>query len=362
MIWYALASLFPYSLAIFAGLGIDWLAYFGVFYMALGVAGLDILLPVSPEKSGKLARGTWLNIALALVHFVAFAIGLHAVSGQSTLSGPAQIALFAMLVLIFGQISNSNAHELIHKSARLPRFLGKLVYCTLLFGHHTTAHPAIHHRYVATALDPNSPAPGQSLYSFLRQAWGGSFAKGLGVENARLAQNGHSSYSLRNPYWGYCLWSIASLTFAFLLAGGTGVLIHIGISCLATAQLLSSDYVQHYGLRRERLENGTYEAVGPQHSWNAPSTLSSRMMLNAPLHSEHHMRPSTSFQLLNRASAPRGPVLPYSLPIMASIALVPPLWRKVMARELGRLAPTNEPRVLADVYWEHPNRRQSAAE
>jgi alkane 1-monooxygenase len=31
------------------------------------------------------------------------------------------------------------------------------------------------------------------------------------------------------------------------------------------------------------------------------------------------------------------PVWPHSLPVMAVIALIPPLWRRVMARALNRL-------------------------
>jgi alkane 1-monooxygenase len=30
------------------------------------------------------------------------------------------------------------------------------------------------------------------------------------------------------------------------------------------------NYVEHYGLKREKDENGVYEAVSVRHSWNAP--------------------------------------------------------------------------------------------
>ena len=39
---------------------------------------------------------------------------------------------------------------------------------------------------------------------------------------------------------------------------------------------------------------------------------------------------------LDRAALPR-PLLPWSLPVMAAIALVPPLWRRVMDRRVARM-------------------------
>ncbi len=45
----------------------------------------------------------------------------------------------------------------------------------------------------------------------------------------------------------------------------------LALAAYAQMQLLLSDYVQHYGLRRKTSENGKPEPVGPQHSWNAPA-------------------------------------------------------------------------------------------
>lgn len=339
MIWYAFASLLPYALAVFGALGTPWAVYFCAFYMALGVAGIDVLVPNRPDDRDKAASGLVLSWSLGAAHLVTLGIGVAALAGLTGLDSGAKIALFAALSLIFGQISNSNAHELIHNAARGPRWMGKTVYATILFGHHASAHPAIHHRYVATAMDPNSPAPGQSVYGFIRQAWTGSFQRGLEAEIARLSHRGRSAWSLRNPYWGYFALSFGSLAISFSLAGTRGVAFHIGLASFATIQLLTSDYVQHYGLRRRQLDDGRYEPVGPEHSWNAPTSLSRLMMLNAPLHSEHHMRPTTAFPALNRSDAPQGPTLPYSLPAMAMIAFLPGLWRRVMRRALGQLPP-----------------------
>ena len=77
------------------------------------------------------------------------------------------------------------------------------------------------------------------------------------------------------------------------------------------------------------LENGKLEAVGARHSWNTPHRFSGAMILNAPRHSDHHTHPSRNYPSLHLLEADM-PMLPYSLPMMAVIALMPPLWRRVM--------------------------------
>ena len=87
--------------------------------------------------------------------------------------------------------------------------------------------------------------------------------------------------------------------------------------------------MQHYGLRRADLPGGKSAPIGPEHSWNAPHGFSSGLMLNAPRHSDHHAHPGRAYPGL-RLDRAAMPILPHSLPVMAVIALWPPLWRRVM--------------------------------
>ncbi|HRM75072.1 MAG TPA: alkane 1-monooxygenase, partial [Paracoccus sp. (in: a-proteobacteria)] len=80
-----------------------------------------------------------LSVGLAGLHFALLIAGLAALSGDG-LGPAARIALFLALGLFFGQVSNSNAHELIHRGSRGLFRLGAAVYVSLLFGHHTSAH------------------------------------------------------------------------------------------------------------------------------------------------------------------------------------------------------------------------------
>ena len=71
------------------------------------------------------------------------------------------------------------------------------------------------------------------------------------------------------------------LLLAALIFGAKILPIYIALAFFAQSQLIVSDYVQHYGLRRAQREDGSYVPLGPQHSWDAPHWASSAMMMNS---------------------------------------------------------------------------------
>lgn len=283
-----------------------------------------------PDPSEGAPGGDRLSVVLAGLHFLLLVLGLAALTGTG-LGLMAKIALFLGLGMFFGQVSNSNAHELIHRGSRLLFRLGAAVYVSLLFGHHVSAHRLVHHRHVATAFDPNSARQGESFWHFWPRAWLGSFIAGLRAERARPGRR-------MSPYVVWVGGGIALCGAVLGLAGFAGLGWYLALCLYAQTQLLLSDYVQHYGLTRARLPDGRYEPVGMAHSWDAPHFLSSLMMVNAPRHSDHHAHPGRAYPALRleRDLHPR-PMLPYSLPVMAAIALSPRLWRRVMDRRVLRM-------------------------
>ena len=117
------------------------------------------------------------------------------------------------------------------------------------------------------------------------------------------------------------------LVTAAMIGGLAGAFAYVALALYATSQLLLSDYVQHYGLSR-KVVDGKAEPVGDRHSWNAPHWFSSALMLNAPRHSDHHAHPSRGFTDLGIPQS--APTLPRSLPTMATLALFPSVWRRIM--------------------------------
>ena len=236
------------------------------------------------------------------------------------------VILFLSFGLFLGMISMANGHELIHRTSRLPNTMGRLIFTTLSFGHHVSSHLLIHHLYAASPKDPCTAKLGQSFYKFLEVAWTRSFTKGLAAENKRRKTK--SGKKGPHPYLFYVIGSLLSVLACYLWLGLAGIIAYLTISAFAASQLLLTDYIQHYGLSRSSLKTGKLEPIGPNHSWDAPFFLSSRLTLNAPMHSEHHTHPSKPYYEL--ITSDDRPTLPYPIPIMAMIALVPPIWFKIM--------------------------------
>lgn len=319
---FAIATLLPIPLlalgAIFGGV---WVIL-AILYMTSLVFGLDTL--IDPDEPREFPAADGLSVALALLHFPLLALMVWGLS-NGDISFLAKVILFIGAGMYFGQVGNSNAHELIHKSTRGMHRLGMWVYISLLFGHHTSAHVLVHHRYVATEDDPSSARLGESYYGFVIRAWLGSFRKGLKAERDRLERINRSKW--RNPYVIYGVGSLFMLVTAAMIGGLAGAFVYVALALYATSQLLLSDYVQHYGLSR-KVVDGKAEPVGDRHSWNAPHWFSSALMLNAPRHSDHHAHPSRGFTDLEIPLS--APTLPRSLPTMATLALFPTIWRRVM--------------------------------
>ena len=300
-----------------------WVAL-ALLYLTALTATLDLIIArvAKPLPDSEFPAATGLSVVLALAHFGLLGLVVWALAGDG-LGWAEKLGLFAAAGLFFGQVSNSNAHELIHRPGRALHRLGMWVYVSLLFGHHTSAHPLVHHRLAATRADPSSARLGESLYRFMIRAWVGSFRAGLRADSARLVQAGRGWG--RHPYLIYFGGAFLCLGLA-TWAGG--LLPYLALAGFAQLQLLMSDYVQHYGLTRTIGAQGKPEPMGSAHSWNAPHLMSSALMLQAPRHSDHHARPALPYAALG---IPAGaPMLPRSLPVMACVALYPRLWGRVM--------------------------------
>jgi alkane 1-monooxygenase len=332
MFWYVTASLTPAVLLALA-------CFFGGIFPALGVLSITVVVFFMDKLARHLpqtnATGSGLSYVLAAAHLGLLPLGVWALSQAPHLSVLDKVLIFTGLGLFFGQISNSNAHELIHSARRRARRTGILIYITLLHGHHVSAHLRVHHVHAATDRDPNSAPMGEGFWRYCARATHGEFVAGLHADTAQRSRLAQDPFPLTHPYFAYVAGGLLALLFSYALAGTKGVIAHLAIATYAQLQLLLSDYVQHYGLRRRILENGKPEPIGPQHSWNAPTWYSSAMMLNAPKHSDHHMHPARSFPALQ---VTRGtmPILPHSLPVMAVLALMPPLWRRLMDKRAAR--------------------------
>ncbi len=347
---FAAATLTPVALLAAGGmLGGGWLAA-ALAYLTVFSFALDMLAPRAPAAlpapagnadtapnappipaaaAAAAAAADGLSALLAIAHFALMLLAVRAVSGAGGLGAAERVVAFFAFGLFFGQVSNSNAHELIHRANRGLFTLGKWVFISQLFGHHASAHRLVHHVHVATDRDPNSAAAGESFYRFAPRAWWGSLREGWRAEAARARP-------VVRIFGEYLAGAALFAALAWTVAGAAGLAAWLALAAYATLQLLLSDYVQHYGLRRRLGPDGRPEPVGDAHSWNAPHRFSALVMLNAPRHADHHAHPARRFPVLDLERG--SPTLPYPLPVMGAIALWPRRWRRLMDRRLAALA------------------------
>ena len=333
MVLFSLATSLPLVLVAAAALWGGVWGWLAVGYVTVLVFCLDRLITRATDNAApkvEFPGGERLLLGLGIAHFAVLALALRGVAGAEGLDAVERVLLVIAAGLVAGQISHPVAHELIHRGARVKRRLGRLIYTSILFGHHASAHLHVHHAHVATDEDPSSARPGEGFYRYAARAWPGAFRAGLAAETRR-----YRGAFWRHPYVLYVGGAAAILAGSALAWGWQGVVAYGVIAGYAQAQILLSDYVQHYGLRRARRADGRAEPVGPAHSWNAPHWYSSAMTLNAPRHSDHHVTPARPFPALQLAPDTM-PVLPHSLPVCAVVALVPPLWRRMMDARAAR--------------------------
>ena len=325
---FAAASLLPaILLAISAVFGGVW-AYATLLSVTLLVVAMDRLGP-GFEAHDSLSR--WLPWAVGAFHFICLYLTIWAIGQTGILDTGQKVALGVSMGLFAGQVSNACAHELIHRTTRASRWLGIATYSSILNGQHVSSHLLVHHLHAGTAKDPCSAPAGRGYYRFAVAAAKAEFIEGWRAETRRRAQRARAVH----PFTIYLGGAGFSLCLSFLLSGWVGVAALVAISLHAQMQLLLSDYVQHYGLRRKIGSDGKAEAMGPQHSWNAPYPFSAALMMNATRHSDHHLQPGRSFPEL-RLEEDTMPMLPRSMPVMGAIALFPPLWRHVMDPRVAR--------------------------
>ncbi|KAF0676130.1 alkane 1-monooxygenase [Profundibacterium mesophilum] len=344
MILHAAAPLLPAALiAVGTQLGGPWIAA-ALAAMTLGAAILDRQLPAAPAAPPGAAvpslRWTALPVAIAIAHFALLALVLRALAGHpgtggAALGGLERAGLLLAMGLWAGQVANADAHELIHRPARGLHRLGAAIYVTLLFGHHCAAHMLVHHPLVGTPDDPATAPRGMSLYRYLPRAWIGGFRAGAAAQTRRLRKRHGAAWWRHHPYLVYVGGAAGCLAASGLAFGWHVLPWYLSLAGLAQSQLLMTDYVQHYGLVRPRGADGRLPPVGAGHSWNAPHRYSAAMLLNAPHHSRHHQSPGLPYGALGIADG--APRLPAPLPMMATLALWPRGWRRLMDRRVAAI-------------------------
>jgi alkane 1-monooxygenase len=326
-----LVPLLPFmawGLVALTGLGVFWfwgpLFIFGVMPILDTIIGKDSSNP--PDSVVKyLEQDRYYRLctyAFIPLQFVALAGGAALLAGND-LGVVEKLGLALTLGCVNG-IGINTAHELGHKRASLERWLSKIALAPTGYGHFYVEHNRGHHVRVATPEDPASSRMGESFYRFWPRTVSGSLRSSWELEAQRLKRDGVRWLSPRNDMLN--AWAMTVVLFAALVVQAV-----VGFSLLEVV-----NYLEHYGLLRVRRDDGTgrYERTQPWHSWNSDNVSSNVLLYHLQRHSDHHAHPTRRFQALRHFD--EAPELPSGYATMILLAVIPPLWRRVM-----------DPRVVA---------------
>jgi alkane 1-monooxygenase len=235
--------------------------------------------------------------------------------------------------IMCGVIGINVGHELGHRSGRLEQFFGELLLLSSLENHFLPYHNRGHHTNVATPQDPATARKNEAVYVFWFRSQIGSYIQAWQIESKRMQIIGSSFFSLRNKMLVYTLVHITCFALILILYGNQALLSFFTVATIGILLLETVNYIEHYGLLRQKNENRRYELVKRKHSWNSNHILGRLILFELSRHSEHHYKPDKPYQLLHSEST--VPTMPTGYPGMMLLSFVPPLFFMVMNKRVA---------------------------
>ncbi len=308
-------------------LGGAW-SFFLVALTPVALCLLDGALGSAPGDAapavGKAARGLprlYLGAQLAVTAWAALTVADLRVDLVEKFGLTLSVGLAAG---VFGMVA---AHEMIHSPSRVDRLLGLTFLASVGYMHFRISHVHGHHRRAATREDPATSRLGEGAYAFVIRSIGGQAQEAWAFEARRLRLTGRAVFGPANRLllFGAIELGLAAAVAAFSLAS---LAFFVGQALLAIFLLELFNYIAHYGLERARAADGRPARMGPEHSWNAGQRMTNWSLFNMGRHSDHHRRPGRPYGDLEPLAG--APELPAGYAGALLMALVPPLWRRVM--------------------------------
>jgi alkane 1-monooxygenase len=181
---------------------------------------------------------------------------------------------------------------------------------------------------VCTPKDPATARLGESFYAFYPRTVIGSFCSAWNIEMEKLQKAGYAKWSRHNQMLWFVTLPILFAGILSVLWGWQAILYFFAQSVIAFSLLEAVNYLEHYGLVRRENTPGHCERVGLMHAWNADHRITNYFLFRLQRHVDHHIHPVRRYQTLRTFD--ESPQLPTGYPGMVLLALIPPLWRRVM--------------------------------
>lgn len=234
--------------------------------------------------------------------------------------------------IVNGVLGFTLAHEFIHRFSWIEKAAGHILLIQNNYPYYGIEHIGGHHVYACTPKDPHTARIGESFYQFLPRALRLTFLNAWQIESRRLVRKKLPVFSMHNPMLHLILLQISLYVIIIASVGWKPFLFFISQGIVSILLLNITGYLQHYGLLRKELGAGRFEKIAAHHAWTSQQAKDGLNLFQVGKHADHHMHPSHSYeQLVHHHESPEQPT-GYSG--MIWLALVPPLWFRVMNKRI----------------------------
>ena len=320
-------SLIPIFLVIMGNYLGNWFTLLNSFFSFVFLVIADWFFSENRDKT--ILTSTFIHNSVLFIHVLLHTLAVFSLLYgiySGIIQGPFIITACLSTGISSGMSGIIVAHELIHRPTKFWNMLGLWNLFTVNYSHWYIEHIRVHHKYVGiTELDPATAKYKETCYHFVARTIPQQFISAYNEEKRYLAKRNKNpilrNFVLKGALITLIFWIVLFIVSPVLL------LAFIAQSLVAISLLELVNYIEHYGLTRSRDEKVEYE-----HAWQSDNRFSRFMLLELIRHPDHHVAASKPYQTLE--SREETPVLPTGYWGMFPIALIPPLWFKMIHKRL----------------------------
>jgi alkane 1-monooxygenase len=328
------------------------LVTFAAFFYGFGIVPLLELFIKPNEKNLSAAEEEiakadktydYLLYLIVPVQYVSLFIFLYSLK-QEGLTWVDITGRIVSMGFLCGTFGINVGHELGHRVNRFEQFLAKALLLTSQYMHFFVEHNKGHHKNVATHEDPASARLNETIFFFYPRTIFFSYTSAWKIANDEMKKKTLPVLSLKNEMLQAQLIQLASVLLIYFVFGWKITLFYLAAALFGILLLESVNYIEHYGLSRNKTSDGKYERAMPHHSWNSNHIIGRIMLFELSRHSDHHYLASRKYQILRHHN--ESPQMPTGYPGMMILAHIPPLWFYVMNRKIKNEAGKTGEQVL----------------
>ncbi|WP_298755497.1 alkane 1-monooxygenase [uncultured Psychroserpens sp.] len=317
------------------------LVYLTPVYAFVIIPVLELIFPVdtynlnSEEADSKLKHKLFdwlLYLNLPVVYGLVF-YGAY-VASFSVIETYELVGVILSVGIVLGVNGINVAHELGHRQATNERFIGKALLLPSQYMHFYIEHNFGHHLHAATPEDPATARYNQTVYSFWVTSIVRQYLSAWRIQRTLLKNNHQQFISVKNDMLWYIIFQAGYLVVMFYVFGVLGLLFAFAAAVVGFLLLETVNYIEHYGLMRLKTKSGRYERVKEMHSWNSNHVIGRIVLYELTRHSDHHFKSSKKYQILDCHD--ESPQMPYGYPTSMVLAMLPPLWFKIMNKRVPK--------------------------